>query len=699
MISALCLFHATTKKIWIWEQTTTPGKVKWSEVRSNKAQGASWRRELQASRQYKHRYLSLVSIERSELIRFIEINAVGLEQMENHVKVEVPASEVVPIVLASENDNAVSPPLYATAQIVSIDDEYEEDNNELYDESTPLFFGMMNTTYGANATDQDKDDDDDTVPRFRDWFFAVAFIAHLCFVFFYIERKYSRSGYDNLNVNIASLEDALEMVDDIPSQDLQEMERFIEQTGPYMNTFLERVLYYTVIPCAELSFVFVFVMLAFVIKPYTRMATLATLSVMVVGTAITMIFILTPGPSFFSFIIFCFIVGGLVYFLKIVWPMIPYASINLKCALHGLHANSGTYLLALLFAELSFAWIAYWFYIFLGTAFYYSEHCDEGPPDDAFNHPRHLQQQQGEGGLDDASGDCKGQGANFWFLILSLYWTSSVILVRKNSTAEFKDGESMREREREIPESVLHRITMHTMTSTRKRPLSRSLPLSVFLFLFCLFCFLLFSFHPSNTIQNTVQVLVAGVIATWCFNKQEASGCCSAAVWDSLHRSVTYSFGAVCFGSLFQGLIGACRTLVCHKSSGRQNHHHHHHPNGRDGGSGLFCCCILECLTKVLDDLLLYFNQWAYVFVGIYGYPYLKSGRKVMKLLDERGLQAVTGERLSSYVLHTTTFVTGIVSGFLAIAIDRIVTSVHDDSEFDSFIYGPLESWPVAAFL
>ena len=190
-------------------------------------------------------------------------------------------------------------------------------------------------------------------------------------------------------------------------------------------------------------------------------------------------------------------------------------------------------------------------------------------------------------------------------------------------------------------------------------------------------------------------MLVAGVMATWCFDKEEASGCCSSAVWDSLLRSMTYSFGSVCFGSLFQGLIGACRMLLCHQTPNRQNHH----PTNEQGPTSLLCCCVFECLTKVLDDLLLYFNQWAYVFVGIYGYPYLKSGKKVMKLLDERGLQAVMSERLSSYVLHTTTIVTGFISGIIAIAIDRLVTMVKDETEFDSFIYGPLVSWPVASFM
>ena len=70
-----------------------------------------------------------------------------------------------------------------------------------------------------------------------------------------------------------------------------------------------------------------------------------------------------------------------------------------------------------------------------------------------------------------------------------------------------------------------------------------------------------------------------------------------------------------------------------------------------------------------------------------------------MKLLDERGLQAVMSERLSSYVLHTTTIVTGFISGIIAIAIDRLVTMVKDETEFDSFIYGPLVSWPVASFM
>jgi hypothetical protein len=106
----------------------------------------------------------------------------------------------------------------------------------------------------------------------------------------------------------------------------------------------------------------------------------------------------------------------------------------------------------------------------------------------------------------------------FFLLAVSLYWTSTVILVGSDGSAYWRWA---------------HFQWQHTLHS-----------LSSFRF------------------QNTVQVTVAGVMATWCFDKKAASGCCSSAVWGFLYRSLTFSFCSISFGSYFQGLITAIRVVV-----------------------------------------------------------------------------------------------------------------------------------------
>ena len=64
------------------------------------------------------------------------------------------------------------------------------------------------------------------------------------------------------------------------------------------------------------------------------------------------------------------------------------------------------------------------------------------------------------------------------------------------------------------------------------------------------FLFLVSFYWSHQVIKNTVHCTVAGTVGTWWFSPHEASSCCSSAVRDSWVRSVTTSFGSICFGSL-----------------------------------------------------------------------------------------------------------------------------------------------------
>lgn len=167
-------------------------------------------------------------------------------------------------------------------------------------------------------------------------------------------------------------------------------------------------------------------------------------------------------------------------------------------------------------------------------------------------------------------------------------------------------------------------------------------------------------------------------MATWCFDKHEASSCCSCAVFGSLFRSLTYAFGSICFGSLLQAVVGVFRWLI---ESAR---------NQRDNAENSFCgsifLCILECLARLFEDILSYFNQWAYVFVGIYGFSYLDSGRKVLELFQARGWTTIITDNLVGYVLNATSVFVSILSGLLAIFVEQFVSSrLHDADHSDDF--------------
>lgn len=107
-------------------------------------------------------------------------------------------------------------------------------------------------------------------------------------------------------------------------------------------------------------------------------------------------------------------------------------------------------------------------------------------------------------------------------------------------------------------------------------------------------------------------------MASWCYVFDEAQSCCSPAVWSSLLRSLTFSFGSICFGSLLHGIVRVLRCFIENLRKQRDDGG----VNRGGGGAGMIYACF-DCLVQCFDSLLEYFNHWAFVFCAIYGESYL----------------------------------------------------------------------------
>lgn len=174
-----------------------------------------------------------------------------------------------------------------------------------------------------------------------------------------------------------------------------------------------------------------------------------------------------------------------------------------------------------------------------------------------------------------------------------------------------------------------------------------------------LILFLLFIsyFFTHQVLQNTTHVIVAGVVGTWWFVPEEAKGCCSSAVIGSTIRSVTTSFGSICFGSLIVAVLQALRQLV---ETAKQN----------DDINNVLACC-LDCIIGCLEGIMEYFNKWAYVYVGLYGYGYCEAGKNVMQLFKDRGWDAIIADDLIGMVLAMLSLVVGLITGAVALIYEQ----------------------------
>jgi len=132
---------------------------------------------------------------------------------------------------------------------------------------------------------------------------------------------------------------------------------------------------------------------------------------------------------------------------------------------------------------------------------------------------------------------------------------------------------------------------------------------------------------------------------------------------------MTTSFGSICFGSLLVAIVQALRQLA---NTARNNN---------DANPILLCCaqCILSCLESILE----YFNKWAFVYVGLYGYSYIEAGKNVMTLFKNRGWDAIIADNLVGTTMFFLSLAVGLITGCIGILF-ATQTSWYDNYANDS---------------
>eukprot|EP00956_Cyclotella_meneghiniana_P028355 scaffold65591_cov47-Cyclotella_meneghiniana.AAC.1 len=158
--------------------------------------------------------------------------------------------------------------------------------------------------------------------------------------------------------------------------------------------------------------------------------------------------------------------------------------------------------------------------------------------------------------------------------------------------------------------------------------------------------------------QNTMHAITAGTVSTWWFVPNEASCCCSRAIMSSSVRATTGSFGSICFGSLLVAIIQTLRALF---ESMRAN--------DDVDGCAAFLLCLVSCILRCIEGLLEYFNKYAYIYVGMYGYSYLEAGKNVMRLFKNKGWTVIVNDDLISNVLALFNLVIGCLTGFFGLLL------------------------------
>eukprot|EP00033_Pygsuia_biforma_P002008 GCRY01002233.1.p1 GENE.GCRY01002233.1~~GCRY01002233.1.p1 ORF type:complete len:512 (-),score=116.93 GCRY01002233.1:111-1646(-) len=175
--------------------------------------------------------------------------------------------------------------------------------------------------------------------------------------------------------------------------------------------------------------------------------------------------------------------------------------------------------------------------------------------------------------------------------------------------------------------------------------------------------FLVFSFYWTCQVINTVvHTTSCGVFGTWYFLVNPNAIAPSNPTLKSLKRATTWSFGSVCFGSLLIAIVRCVRALA---SYARQM--------ARERGHAvlmIFALCIL-CIVRCFEDLLEYFNTYAFVQVAVYGKPFMQAARDTWTLAKERGVDALINDNLIGGVILLGAIIGGLVTAFLGFVLSH----------------------------
>jgi len=166
-----------------------------------------------------------------------------------------------------------------------------------------------------------------------------------------------------------------------------------------------------------------------------------------------------------------------------------------------------------------------------------------------------------------------------------------------------------------------------------------------------------------QVLTNVSYVTTCGSVATWYFYpdaSERGVACCKPVVWEALGRACTTSFGSICGGSLLVALVQTIGTLLRYIEL-----------KAREDGNPLFILitCCFRCLFSFIEALLEMFNEWAYVYVAIYGTSFTTAGRAVLRMVNEEGLSAILSSIVADRVVGYGVFFGTIVgggAGFLA---------------------------------
>ena len=155
--------------------------------------------------------------------------------------------------------------------------------------------------------------------------------------------------------------------------------------------------------------------------------------------------------------------------------------------------------------------------------------------------------------------------------------------------------------------------------------------------------------------HNVGYVSTSSSVAAWYFERASFDrGCCCfrPVVVEGLCRSLTYAFGSICLGSLLVAILETLLALARYAQSEARK--------GQNLVMVVVGCCF-TCFLSCLEDIMKLFNEWAFIYVAIYGTNFVTAGKAVLNLVEEQGLRHMLTGVIADRVLLLGAVLSGAV--------------------------------------
>ena len=104
--------------------------------------------------------------------------------------------------------------------------------------------------------------------------------------------------------------------------------------------------------------------------------------------------------------------------------------------------------------------------------------------------------------------------------------------------------------------------------------------------------------------------------------------------------------------------------------------------------NGGIMACMATCIIACFKNMAEYFNRWAFVYVGIYGDSFIKSGKAVCALFKNRGWSTIINDNLIQRTLGLLALAVGLVVGGAGAAIGSLDTMKDIDAHACWYLFG-----------